>query len=289
MKEYMGPCGISAKIIEDSITFGTRLLTVELRYPRFIHSELMTHRVFSRNASSSRAIPVSKMLNQVCSDPAMPVYWGSNKPGMQAGDEVNSAQLKNVKKYWEDASIQAVKHAELLSEHGLHKQIANRLLEPWQFMKTIVTATEWDNFFELRLHPDAQPEFRALAECIKVVYETNIPDVKLAGKDWHLPYVSKDEKNICDINDLIKLSVARCARVSYLNHDKSSPDHQKDLLLHDKLKESGHMSPFEHIATPMDSIEATDWLNVDGITHIDKQLVKWSGNFRNWIQYRQLL
>jgi thymidylate synthase ThyX len=86
---------ISAKIIADSISeseYGDRITTFELEYPRFIHGELMTHRLFSRNAASSRAIPINKMMDQVLTAPAMPVEWGLNKSGMQA-EEMLKGQL----------------------------------------------------------------------------------------------------------------------------------------------------------------------------------------------------
>lgn len=150
-----------AKIILDSINeSGDRLTTFQLRYPRFIHSELMTHRVFSRNAMSSRAVPVAKMIAQVRENPAKPIHWGMNKPGMQATEEVPVASAEHL---WQKAANLAADVAEQMVKLNLHKQVANRILEPFQWMNTIVTATEWDNFFELRAHPDAQPEFQKLA------------------------------------------------------------------------------------------------------------------------------
>lgn len=156
---------ISAKIVADSISpAGGRLVTMELCYPRFIHSEFLTHRMFSRNASSSRAIPVEKMLQQVQENPAMPVHWGKNQPGMQAREEIFPNTGKDL---WKIYAKQTAKNAEELNLIGYHKQVVNRLLEPFQYIKVIVTATEWDNFFKLRLHEDAQPEMYELARCMK--------------------------------------------------------------------------------------------------------------------------
>lgn len=287
---------ISAKIIADSIANNVRLTTMELNYPRFIHSEFMTHRMFSRNASSSRAIPVEKMLEQVQQNPAMPIHWGKNQPGMQAREEIE--YIDTAKYRWTLAAEQAIIYAAKLNSMGLHKQVVNRLLEPFQYIKVIVTATEWGNFFKLRLHEDAQPEIQELAKCMKEAMDTSIP-VKLEYGEWHLPYVDRNEFQIngtysglpyieIDYTRAIKCSVARCARVSYLNHDNTNPNIEKDLELASKLLKDGHMSPFEHQATPMRQA-SFDLLTEEGLTHIDKYDNLWSGNFKSWLQYRQML
>lgn len=302
---------ISAKVICDSISpSGVRLTTMELNYHRFIHAEAKTHRILSlddeeyeivlkqdvdlmddpmlsRNASSSRAIPVEKMLKQVEDTPAFPVYWGKNQPGMQAREEIECPPL--AQDVWKYASELAVDRTYELTDLDTHKQIVNRLLEPFQWIKVIVTATEWDNFFKLRLHKDAQPEMMVLAEHMKKAMDESIP-IELQPGDWHLPYVDLGDFDDSGdpILEAIKCSVARCARVSYLNHDNSTPNIEKDIALADKLLEDGHMSPFEHVATPM----KLDSFNVHaekGITHIDKYDNLWSSNFRSWIMYRNLL
>ena len=298
---------ISAKIVTDSIANNVRLTTMELNYPRFIHSEFMTHRMFSRNASSSRAIPIEKMLEQVQQSPAMPIHWGKNQPGMQAREEcinkVNwgySDYWGEVKECWQVASQDMIHYAERLSEAGYHKQVVNRLLEPFQYIKVIVTATEWDNFFKLRLHEDAQPEMCALAKAMKDAMDNSSPVAMLPGQ-WHLPYYygsCTNEKGDPELDVAIKCSVARCARVSYLNHDNSSPDVEKDIALADRLLKDGHMSPFEHVATPMleysgvskDKSHRLGIYEWDvGTTHMDWNYNLWSGNFRGWLQYRQML
>jgi thymidylate synthase ThyX len=283
---------ISAKIITDSISpIDIRLRTFQLIYPRFIHSELMTHRVFSRNAASSRAIPIAKMIEQVETDPALPVWWGKNQPGMQAREELEYWEPKKeyfydghrsdwdlvysprdeAKNEWLRARNSAVKHAEKLLGLGAHKQIVNRLLEPWQEMQTIVTATEWTNFFNLRRHVDAQPEFKALADCMWDAMQASTPKHLKEG-EWHLPYV--DEASIVfeggltsTLEELKQWSVARCARVSYLNHDKTNPIPEKDVILASQLRTSGHFSPFEHQAMPASED-------------------KFFANFRGWQSYR---
>ena len=284
---------ITAKIIADSIANNVRLTTIELNYPRFIHSEFMTHRQFSRNASSSRAIPIEKMLEQVQQNPAMPIHWGKNQPGMQAREEIE--YIDTAKYRWTLAAEQSIIYAAKLNSMGLHKQVVNRLLEPFQYIKVIVTATEYANFFSLRLHPDAQPEMCALAKAMKDAMDNSIPE-ELEHGEWHLPYISNDDWcgfsfGNYTIEDLIKFSVARCARVSYLNHDSSAPDVEKDSSLYDRLLKDGHMSPFEHIATPMAYIHYTSceqrWEK--GVTHTDIMSRQWSGNFRGWLQYRQMI
>lgn len=259
---------ITAKIITDSINpAGVRLTTFVCRYPRFIHSEIMTHRALSRNASSSRAIPVKTMIKQVLDDPAVPVFWGKNKAGMQAKEELTGWRLHLVKAMWLLSRYPAVLFALIMIKLQLHKQIANRILEPWMYIETIITATEWTNFFSLRLHPDAQPEFQQLAKVMAKEYLKSKPLMR----DHHLPFVTKDEMEKYSIGDCLRFSVARCARVSYLNHDGSKPNIKKDLELWTSLKSAGHMSPFEHQA----------WWQHDSN--------KFSGNIRGYIQYRKSL
>jgi thymidylate synthase ThyX len=276
---------ISAVVVADSISpAGKRLTTMQLRYPRFIHAEFMTHRVFSRNASSSRAIPVKKLIADLRREPAMPVFWGSNKPGMQAGDELGALDRTTCERQWLLGMEYAIGRAESMVQHGLHKQIANRILEPWAHINVVVTATEWDNFYELRVHPDAQPEMRSLAQAMLRAYIESTP-VPLTPGDWHLPYVTGRES--FKIEELIKLSVARCARVSYLTHEGKPPNAEDDIKLYERLVGSRplHASPAEHQATPdrRDSIVRDDaeeliWENADE-----------HGNFVGWRQFRRQL
>lgn len=264
---------ITVKVIEDSTcAAGVRLATLQLCYPRFVHAEFMTHRVFSRNASSSRAIPVKRMLEMVRNEPAMPVHWGANQPGMQARDELKGRYLDRAKELWLSAANCAAGIAEEMQDLGLHKQVANRILEPFQHISVVLTATEWDNFFALRDHPDADPNIQALAAEMGYAMCKSEPTMLEVG-DWHLPYVSREERRNLSIEVQLKVSAARCARVSYLNHDGSHPDIEKDIDLHDKLVGANppHMSPVEHQA------------RCRGLS------TGWSGNFRSWEQYRKLL
>lgn len=258
---------MAAKIIEDSISpDGIRLVTLQLTYPRFIHSEFMTHRVFSRNASSSRAIPVAKMIEQVRTNYARPIHWGKNQPGMQASEELQEPNLIHVKSLWQQAAYNAADIAEAMMREGVHKQVANRILEPFQFIHVIVSSTEWENFFGLRDHPDAQPEICALAQEIKQAMVDSAPKTVEYGQ-WHLPYIHPEERNM-PINTLKMVSAARCCRVSYLKHDGSEPSVDDDMDLCERLMKSRpiHASPFEHVATP------------------DRR--HGHGNFKGWQQFR---
>lgn len=261
---------IAAKVVLDSISpTGVRILTFELTYPRFIHAEFMTHRVFSRNAASSRAIPVKTMIANISAEPAGPIYWGENKPGMQAGEEIKDVEA--AKAIWLESAKLACAQAEKMLELNVHKQVVNRLTEPFMHMKTLVTATEWDNWFVLRDHSDAQPEIRELAIQMRLAMDASTPQTLELGQ-WHLPYVKENEGNL-DQSTLLKISTARCARVSFLTHDGKTPDVEKDIALFDRLITSKpiHASPAEHQATPAYSSTA------------------FSGNFRGWQQHRKLI
>ena len=269
---------ITATILADSIARGARLTSLQLRYPRFIHSELLTHRMLSRNSSSSRAIPSARLIDQVRTDPAMPIHWGRNQPGMQASEQIES--VHTARAFWTAGADLAALCATNLAHYQVHKQVVNRLLEPYQWMHTIVTATEWANFFALRLHPDAQPELQALAQAIRQAMDASQPQTLEPGQ-WHLPYIRPEESNL---DDLPSISAARCARVSYLNHDQTSPDIAQDRALAARLLASGHLSPFEHQGTPMRQIQYI-WSD-HGQTSMGKDGYLWSGNLRGWVQHR---
>jgi hypothetical protein len=266
-----------AKVVEHSVSaeHGEELITFQLRYPRFVHAEFMTHRVFSRNASSSRAIPVAKMIEQVRNEPAMPVHWGKNQPGMQARAEVED--IERAKALWLQAARDAADTAQRMMDMGLHKQVANRILEPFQWINVIVTATEWANFFALRDHEDADPNMKKLAGLMSDARAASTnPQILLSrnavnASGWHLPWITQAERweHFDDPRFLAKLSTARNARVSYLNHDGTTSDPQKDLGLFDKLVGSAplHASPTEHPAYALP--EAT-----------------WCKNFRGFHQFR---
>lgn len=243
---------ISAKIIADSLYLGDRLTTFVLTYPRFIHAELMAHRAFSRNASSSRAIPTKKMLSM---EIAKPVHWGKLQSGMQARSELQGLNKAFAKTVWHMAGLFAKGAAFLMLKAGLHKQVANRVLEPFTNITVIVTSSEagFKNFFSQRCHPDAQPEIKALADAMANAYFNNLPN-ELSEGDSHIPFVTMAEAaEIISLYEdpmpkIIKIAVARCARVSYLTHD-GKRDYNKDIALYDKLvsAEPPHLSPLEHV------------------------------------------
>lgn len=292
-----------AKVVADSVSpDGVRITTMQLRYWRFIHSEFMTHRVFSRNASSSRAIPVEKIIAEVRDNPAMPIHWGKNQRGMQAAEELDTDAVATAQWYWHNLRNEACYVAERLSKLGTHKQVVNRILEPFMWINVIVTATEWDNFYALRRHPDAQPEMQALANAMWESQWSSTPR-ELKDGEWHLPYVNNNDRAdvACMIDDfdgyqlegkdlqtykdtLCKISAARCARVSYKNHDGTECNIDNDLHLAKRLIESKHMSPFEHQARPAEVVCGyAGWGDeiADGLIP--------PSNFKGWVQYRKLI
>lgn len=244
---------IEAQIVADSINSGgDRMTTMNWVYPRFIHAEVMTHRKFSRNASSSRAIPVKKMLADIWNDPAAPIYWGAKQPGMQARVELSGWRKAACKGLWNGSSKLMCGVSWLMDRLGLHKQIANRVTEPWQHINVLVTSTEWENFFKLRCHPDAQPEIQALANQAKLVLAVSMPQPLNEG-EWHLPYVSTIGRRKMSKANAVQVSAARCCRVSYLNHGGLKSTVKEDQALYNRLVSADppHMSPVEHQARAM--------------------------------------
>jgi hypothetical protein len=239
-----------AKIIADSFADGVRLTTMEVTFPRIVLAEFNTHRMFSRNSASSRAIPVEKRIAAVLENPFVPESFGSNKKGMQAGADLEGAEAERAKQEWLCARDQAVCHAQRLARLGVHKQLANRLIEPFSWHTVVVTATEWENYFALRCSSLAQPEIRIVSEMMEQAMRKNLPDMLSAG-EWHLPYIRKEDyadMPKIDHGDLMPMvSAARCARVSYLTHD-GRRDISEDLALAERLSWARHMSPFEHVA-----------------------------------------
>ena len=313
---------IKATVICDSISEqGIRLTTFEIEYPRIVMSEFNTMRAISKNSSSSRAIPVSKMLEHTKNINLKPIYFGSKKSGMQAGDELDGNDLINAKLFWEAALFDAVTWATELDELGVAKEVTNRLVEPFQLVKVVCTATDWENFFNLRLHPDSDPNICMLAYKMYQAMQESEP-VTLKAGEWHLPYVDScyeidqntQEKGCkleyyvrelytkgfkyVSLEEAIKISAASCASVSYRTEGMTLEKADKifDMLI---KAEVIHSSPFEHLATPVkpkfnelgkvrvNCSEPQSW--EEGITHINKQGELCSGNLRGFIQYRHLL
>lgn len=277
---------ICSKVIADSVANGIRITTMQITLPKVLLAEFNTHRVFSRNFSSSRAIPNSRMVNM---DSFHPLHWGKNKSGMQSDvEEVDD--ISKTSELWQYGIDMSKRLSEELTANGLHKQYSNRPND-WHIMATgVVTSTDWNNFFELRLHQDAQPEINKLARAMLLCLDTSEP-VHLKHGEWHLPYITHDEICRYDYDILCKISAARTCRVSYLKQDGREPSVSDDLLLFERLAGSRpmHLSPLEHQATPMlYSFNKPDIAWAEGETHIDRYGNKWSGNFKGWIQHRQL-
>lgn len=262
--------GYSCEIIADSLNeYGNRLTTFLVEYPLVVHNEHLRHRSQSYSVASNRAIPLARLIEKVQVDPYIP-EWRHNQAGMAAAEPLSESESKLATAVWLETRNRAIEQAQFLgSNNGLnvHKQWVNRLLMPWQWITVLCTATEWDNFFALRCHPAAQPEIQRIAEMMCHAYYQNKPDHLVFGQ-WHLPFVTRQEKLEHPIGIQRKFAVARCARTSLLNHDKQyEPD--KDVELHNRLADSRppHASPFEHVATPT-------------------EVRRWVRNFNGWIQYR---
>lgn len=300
------------------------LITMRMRYPRILHAEELTHRVLntspeqveilsvpdglmydrnlSRNASSSRAIPTLRMIESIREDPAEPIYWGKNRPGMQATEELTGWELDFAKDIWRANRDQCIADALELHRIGAHKQLVNRLVENHGHINVVVTATNWSNFFALRRHKDAQPEIKHLADLVWQAQQESTPRVLVPGA-WHLPYVDEDDDEdtaalvehlwkrhkagefsegaidgLVDVM-MVRLSVSRCARTSYLTTDGRRPTVEEDLALYDRLVGSLplHASPAEHQARPD--------IRIDGCWEHPEL----HGNLEGYVQFRKTL
>lgn len=268
---------ITAKVILDSVSpDGIRLTTLALRFPKFLLPQFNTHRAFSRSASSSRAIPVTRLIEDIRLDPVMPSAWLSARPGMQPGPELDQGAIDVLEDQWFRLMDRALDAASIMEDHGAAKEIVNRIIEPWAHCNVVVTSTEWSNFFKLRLHGDAQNEMRILAQAMKTALDESTPTY-LHHDEWHTPFLFDDEDMPMHLRK--KVSAARCARVSYLTHEGKTPSIEADLALYDRLitSEPAHASPVEHIATPDVSTKG-GWEN----RHLH-------GNFTGYQQWRKVL
>lgn len=333
-KIFKGKSNIEVQIIADSISkAGDRVTTFELTYPRIIHAEFMTHRVFTRNAMSSRAVPVKRMVEIIQSCLAMPVRFGANQPGMQdkglehealvTVNQGNFIKEMTGREAWEFAANQMGSLALAFDAAGYHKQVCNRLIEPFQMMKTVMTATELNNFWWLRVDADADPTIDELSKVMKEAFDNSMPEELQPGQ-WHTPYVEHfcenvgtegddkwvfagyyvegedGHKVILDVEEAKAISASCCAQVSYRRLDNTK---EKALDIYGRLLSGRkvHASPFEHQCSPIketiDESWKDDYTNCpfdpytweEGITHVDRQGNLWSGNLKGFIQHRQLL
>lgn len=258
-----------AKIICDSMNSvtGNRLTTMEIEYPLYIHNEIGTHRQFSRNSASSRAVPIEKRIKRVEDDPVIPIVWPKNQPGMSASVRMEGDDAARCEAAWREAAQVAIRSMRRVAETGLHKQICNRIIEPWTHMVTLISGTQWQNFFALRTAKDAHPDLQELAYWMLDAMVRSEPRELQVG-EWHIPFGDRILER-STLATMLQVSVARCARISYLTQD-GTLDIAKDIELHDRLLASGHMSCFEHQASAAD------------------RSVR-SGNFVGWHQYRKSL
>lgn len=261
---------IKAEVIADSQSpCGIRLTTLKISINKALLGQYNTHRMLSKNFSSSRAIPIKNTISSVRNEPIKPIFWGKNQKGMQSYEELSEGQIIECDSIWNLAAKKMAEYAETLEQIGLHKQYTNRLLEPFLMAEGVTTATEWDNFFNLRIAHAAQPEICELAKQMKKAMEESIPKELSVGQ-WHIPFIMESEQNL-DVEIKKKISAARCARVSYkLPENNQFSNIEKDIELHDRLLAEKHFSPFEHQA------EAT----------LDAKFI---ANFRGWRQYRKIL
>ncbi len=256
---------------------GPDLVTLYVRFPRIILAEFNTHRVMSRNFRSSRAVPIHKLAEEVRNSPYVPKVFTSNRPGMQGGEPLTGRDADRARHWWLASATRAAHYAEQVCAEGAHKQHANRILEPYLYVDGVVTANQWDNFFNLRCHEDAQPDFQILAKMIESAISNSTPTVLPASGAWHLPYVTSEDRHELrnagfDAMDFVRLSAVRCARVSYKPFDGVTAG-RKELAMLSKLDPPGgllHASPFEH--------QARACFNSD----------RWA-NFPGWEQYRRQL
>lgn len=237
----------SVQVLADSLApCGKRLTTVLCRYPRIIHAQLLTHRMLSRNSASSRAVPTAKAIAAVEADPFVPSVFGENRPGMSAGQAVGDQEVART--LWLSACRNACRNARALATLGVAKQWANRILEPFSHIETLISATDWENFFRLRCADDAQPEFQELACRVRDSIVESVPARKESG-GVHAPF-SRTEDFDLSPEDRLDVWVSRCARLSYLSHD-GGHSAEANVRLARRLRLAGHWSPFEHVAFAM--------------------------------------
>ena len=284
---------ISVEIIEDSIQEGgdskTRLTTFALKYPRFIHPQVMAHKDFSRNAASSRATPTKVLTERVLKDPVIPQGLAMNQRGMQPGDLASDKDSERFKGLWKALSEVTVKYVQEMAAIGIHKQWVNRPLETFLDIEVVLTSSRFANFYALRIDSEAQSDIQELARKMFEAHKSSTPRILSQG-EWHLPFIRQDERTTLSSDVACKVSAARCARVSYLTNDKRNPTLEEDLALYERLVGSGHThgSPLEHQAkVPYGPWhQMSDYWMDNGIRQPKFKV----GNLDpSWIQYRKTI
>jgi len=257
----------SAKVIADSIgPSGCRITTLEVTYPLAVHWDFLRHQVFSmyeqvHSVASNRAIPTNIYLRRILDNPAEPLRWGKNQPGMVAREEVTGWRLWLGKRIFAVGRFAAVVVGLILNRLGFHKEVANWSAMPHAWVTQIVTATDWENFDALRIHPAARAEMCKIATMMRDARNTSIPQ-ELGEGGWHLPYVhlieilrayEEHEPDEADVF-LRKVSAARCARVSIVKQNEYR-EVSVEIGKADALQSMGHMSPFDHPAMALATSE----------------------------------
>ncbi len=294
-KGYEGKGGIRAAVLAKSVNVHQPelkpIVTFLIDFPRFILPEFNTHRSASKGGASSRAIPVAKQIERVLSNPVIPIHFGKNQAGMVAESELSGEDLKEAKRLWLRAVDEVTAIAESLTSHKVHKQVVNRLLEPFSFMRMVVTGTEWDNFFWLRLHKDADPHIAELARVMLHAYQQT-ESVGLDDTCWHVPFFDRGYWTP-DIHghygttaqEAINHSMSCCAQTSYRKLDMSEGK-AEDIIRKLFGGDRNHSSPSENQAKPLDY---TDGVDQPTVTHQSRNGDLWSNNLRGWGQYRTLI
>lgn len=253
---------MEVKVLLDSVNPYTnvRLTTLHCVYPQFIHQQVLTHRMFSRNSSSLRAISFDR-----ASEEFEIVYptWTEEKKGMQ-GNIITDEDKQDLASSYVDCMYNDVRHwCKKLESLGVHHQDINNYLRPFQNIHTVITATDFENFFQQRLHESTKPDMQRLAQLIYTALEESKPEENC----HHAPMLNDLWDSTFSNEQLYLISAARLARISYF---KWQDDPQKDLELAKKLIENNHPSPFEHIAFAQQDNE-------------------YYGNFKSWKQLRHIL
>jgi hypothetical protein len=305
---HPGQPQMQAQVILASTTaLSPPIYTVRGRMPRPIWPEALTHRKFGRNARSSRAVPIKTMIEEVNLDPFMPWHWGKNQKGMQADEQCDTDLMVRLTDFeddyseaftrenaWRRAANVATDIAEAYDVAGYHKQVVNRLLEPFMWIDVIITSTDWANFEWLRNHSDAEPHLQDWAKlCMDAIKSCEVTE--LSPDEWHLPYITGDDTEAAymEFGETIKgvqlgwewlrkISAARCARISYKPFD-GDPSYDRELQRYAGLVSSDHIhaSPMEHQAMP-----DTGFKRGTTQKYNNPEL---HGNLDGWIQYRKLI
>ena len=302
MKTYMNSnITVTALLKSVNVHNGKKMMTLRVKYPRIIHAEKLKHSQLKCNTSSSRAIPVKQNNQYILSDVAMPVRFGKNQSGMQDCGELDNPVVIDGKSYtpqqaWEYAAGLMCKVSDAFADAGYHKQVCNRLTEPFQYTEAVFSGSEWANFFWLRCDQDADPTIKVLADLCFQAYADDDDWQLLSHGQWHLPYVDckfidgeqvfyQEDKQLT-LQEAKLISMSTCAQASYRKEDNSL---EKALVVEGRLfsGKKVHASPSEHQAMAFNMF--SDAFDGTGITHHNKQGDLCSGNLVGWVQFRQLI